>query len=192
MIGDINLIPQKEALEQKKTEAVKTSTIVLLVILLVVALVSAYYLVAINGIKKQIVGINSDVESLRGQITKLSQVEISARNLDKKYTVLKTLFAQRPKYSLLLEELKSRKPEELTIDSLDVKNGQTNVSGVADSYISIATFINNLVNKNFDRGNPNLKDLFTAVSLNSVSLEKATGQVKFFIVVSFDEAKLKQ
>jgi len=191
MVGDINLIPQEEVTEQKKSKAVKTSTYISLGVLLLSVLISAYFVLAISNIKTQIVKIDADITSLRVQITKLSQVEISARNLDRKFNILLTLFKERPKYSLLLEEIKSRNPEELTIESLDVKTNQTTVSGIAGNYIAIASFINNLVSKNFEGGNPKLKDVFTSVTLNSVSLEKATNQVKFFIVVNFDEAKLR-
>lgn len=192
MVGDINLIPQEEVTVQQKTAAVKTSTYVTLGILIVSILVSLYFFLISNNIKNQIVQIDADINSLRGQITKLSQVEISARNLDKKFSILQTLFKERSKYSLLLEELKSRNPDELVVESMDVKIGQATLSGVADNYIAIASFINNLMNKNFEGGNALLKDLFTSVTLNSVSLEKSTNQVKFFIVVNFDEAKLKK
>lgn len=192
MIGDINLIPQTEVVEQQKTKAVKTSTVVSIVFLVIVALVSVYLFIVTGGIKKQISAADSSIAYLRGSINNLSLVEISARNLDKKFKVLNTLFSQRPKYSALLEEFNVRKPKEILIDSLDVKTGTMNVSGSADNYIAIAGFVNNLLNKNFDAGNSKLKEVFTAVSLNSVSLEKSTGKVRFFIVVNYSDSLLKQ
>jgi Tfp pilus assembly protein PilN len=192
MVGDINLIPQEEVSEQKKTQAVKRSTYIALGVLLLSILVSAYFLLAINNVKTQLVKIDADIETLRASIIKLSVVEVSARNLDRKFNILQTLFKERPKYSLLLEELKARNPEELTVESMDIKTSQVTVSGVAGNYIAIASFINNLVNKSFEGGNPKLKDVFTTVTLNSVSLDKGTSMVKFFIVVNYDEAKLKQ
>jgi Tfp pilus assembly protein PilN len=192
MVGDINLIPQEEVTVQQKTEAVKTSTYVTLGILVLGVLASLYFYLASNNIKKQIVQLDSDINSLRAQITKLSIVEVAARNLDKKFNVLQTLFKERSKYSLLLEELKIRNPDELIVESMDVKTGQATLSGSADNYISIASFINNLMSKNFEGGNALLKDVFTSVTLNSVSLEKSSNQVKFFIVVNFDESKLKK
>ncbi len=192
MISSINLIPQEEVTVQQKTEAVKTSTYITLGILVLAVLASVYFYLALSNIKKQIVQIDSDINSLRGQITKLSQVEVSARNLDKKFNVLQGMFKDRSRYSLLLEEFKSRNPEELIVDSMDVKTGQATLSGSADNYIAIASFINNLMNKNFEGGNPLLKDIFTSVTLNSVSLEKSTNKVKFFIVVNFNESELKK
>lgn len=190
--SDINLIPQEEIIVQKKTKAVKASTYVVLGALVLSALVSLYLFLAAKSIKTQIAQIDVDINSLRSQISNLSQVEISARNLDKKFNILQTLFRERPRYSLLLEEIKNRNPEGLLVESMDVKSGQATLSGVAGDYIAIASFINNLVDKNFEGGNPPLKDVFTSVTLNSVNLEKSTNQVKFFIVVNFDEGKLKQ
>ncbi|MFZ2663995.1 MAG: PilN domain-containing protein [Patescibacteria group bacterium] len=192
MVGDINLIPQEEVFVQKKTKAVKTSTYVALGVLVLSGLISLYLFLAIKNIKDQITVVDADINSLRSQISSLNQVEISARNLDKKFSILQTLFKERPRYSLLLEELKSRNPDELLVESMDVKTGQVTLSGVASNYIAIASFINNLMDKDFEGGNPLLKDVFTSVTLNSVSLEKSTNQVKFFIVVNFDESKLKK
>jgi Tfp pilus assembly protein PilN len=192
MISSINLIPQEEVTVQQKTEAVKTSTYVTLGILVLTILASLYFFLASSNIKKQLDQLDADIGSLRGQITNLSQVEVSARNLDKKFNVLQGMFKDRSKYSLLLEELKSRNPDELVVESMDVKTGQATLSGSAENYIAIASFINNLMNKNFEGGNSLLKDIITSVTLNTVNLEKSTNQVKFFIVVNFDESKLKQ
>lgn len=191
-MADINLIPQTEVVEQQKTEAVKKSTLFSIIFLILTVLIGAYFFVVINGIKKQITTVDGAIATLRGQIKNMAQVEISARNLNKKYKVLSTLFAQRPKFSVLLEELKVRLPQEITIDSMDVKTGTLNISGAADNYVAIASFINNLLNKSFEGGNANLKAVFTSVSLNSVNLEKATGVVKYFIVVNYDEAALRK
>lgn len=192
MVGDINLIPQSEVVEQKKTKAVKTSTVVCLVFLGIVVLIGTYLFIVTSGVKKQISVADSAITSLRSRINELSLVEISARNLDKKYKVLNTLFTQRPKFSALLEELNIRKPREISIDSLDVKTGSINISGSAESYIAIAGFINNLLSKTFEDGNAKLKEVFTTVSLNSVNLEKSTNEVRFFIVVNYDDSLLKQ
>lgn len=192
MTGDINLIPQTEVVEQQKTKAVKTSTVVSLAFLGVVFLIGAYLFITTLGIKNQISAADNAIASLRGRINELSLVEISARNLSKKYKVLNTLFSQRPKFSSLLEELSIRKPKEISIDSLDIKTGSINVSGSARNYIAIAGFVNNLLSKTFEGGNAKLKEVFTTVSLNSVTLEKSTNQVKFFIVINYDDSLLKQ
>ena len=191
MIADINLIPQTEVVEQQKTKAVKSSTIFSIIFLVLTVIAAIYCYITINGINNQISKLDTSINSYRGKIQGLSEIEISSRNLGKKYSALKGLFSQRPKYSLLLKELKVRQPPEVIVDSFDVSSGKINVSGVSTSYISIANFVGNLLNNNFEGGNPDLKSLFTEVSLNSVSLEKASNNVKFLIVVSYDEGKLK-
>jgi len=191
MIADINLIPQTEVVEQQKTKAVKNSTIFSIIFLFLTALAAAYCFFTINVINNQISKLDTGINSYRGNIRDLSEIEVSSRNLGKKYSALKGLFSQRPKYSLLLKELKVRQPPEVTIDSFDASSGKINISGISTSYISIANFVNNLLNNDFAGGNPNLKGLFTEVSLNSVSLEKSSNGVKFLIVVSYDEGKLK-
>ena len=127
MIESINLIPQEEVTVQQKTEAVKTSTYITLGILVLAILASLYFFLASNNIKKQIVQVDTDISSLRGQITKLSLVEVSARNLDKKFNVLQTMFKERSRYSLLLEELKSRNPDELVVDSIVIHRGSKRI-----------------------------------------------------------------
>lgn len=191
MPADINLIPQAEIKEQQKSKAIKGSTVFSVVFLIIVLLVGGYFYFITSNIRSQISSLDSDIQSLRADITGLSGVEISARNLDKKYSVLKNLFAERLQYSLLLKELRNRQPSDLEIQSLDIKPASMNISGIADNYISIANFVNSLVNKNFEGGIEGLKEVFTSVSLNSVSLEGSTNKVKFFIVVEFDVSKLK-
>ena len=191
MPADINLIPQAEIKEQKKTKAIKGSTVFSIVFLLIVLAVGGYFYYITNNLKSQISSLDGDISVLRADITNLSDVEISARNLDKKYNVLKTLFTQRLKYSLLLKEVKNRQPPDLEIQSLDIKPASMNVSGVADNYISIANFVNSLVSNEFEGGQEELKEVFTSVSLNSVSLEGSTNKVKFFIVVEYDMEKLR-
>jgi hypothetical protein len=51
--------------------------------------------------------------------------------------------------------------------------------------------MDNLLNKEFQDGNPSLKDVFTSVSLNSVNLDKSTNDVKFLIVITYQERKLQ-
>lgn len=191
MPADINLIPQAEIKERQKTKVIKRSSVIAIIFLVLVLIVGGYYYYVTDTIKNQVSALDKDIELLRSDIRSLSDVEISARNLDKKYSVLETLFGNRLKYSLLLRELDNRKPEDLQIQSLDAKPGTMNVSGVADSYIAIANFVNNLISKDFEGGLEPLKEVFTSVSLNSVSLEGATGKVKFFIVVGYDMEKIK-
>ncbi|MBW6441756.1 PilN domain-containing protein [Patescibacteria group bacterium] len=191
MLNDINLIPQTEVVEQKKTQVLKSSSIFSVILLIVSIGVSAYYFINLTDVNSKIKQTDADIEMSRGQIRSMSEIEVSARNLDKKISALKTLFNGRSKYSLLLKEMEARKPADVTIQNSDIKVGQISISGTSGSYISVQSYVNNFLNKDFEGGNPELKDMFVDVSLNSVSLDKGSNSVKFLIVVSYQDGKLQ-
>ena len=117
---------------------------------------------------------------------------MTARNLDQKYQVLGEMFDTRQYYSLLLEEVRTRTPDNVKVGNFNIDEASIDLNGEGSDYISVATFMNNLLDKNFEGGDPNLNSLFTSVSLNSVSLKGKEGGVTFVIVVSFDPAILKR
>ncbi|AHB40381.1 MAG: hypothetical protein ACD_25C00148G0003 [uncultured bacterium] len=188
---NINLIPQEEIQYQAKGKAVKGTT-VLFILLTVAALgVSGYLYYAHSEISTKVNDVNSQIESQRAKIKSLSATEIVVRNLDLKYNSISKVIAERPHYSRLLAELKVRQPEGVRIDSMDIKDGIVNYTGDADNYILIANFINSLLNKDFPGGDAELKELFTEVKLNSVTLDQNKSTVRFFIVVNYDTSKIK-
>jgi len=191
MLSDINLIPQTEVVEQRKSKAVTSSSVISVVILLIALGISAYFFINLSRINSNIKKTDIEIESLRGKIKSMSEVEVAARNLDKKYSALRTLFSGRSKYSLLLKELEARKPGDVTIQNSDVRLGQISLSGTSGSYISVKSFMDNILNKEFNGGNPDLKDLFITLSLNSVNLDKSTNNVKFFIVITYQDGRLQ-
>lgn len=188
---DINLLPQSEIIEQTKVKAVKLSTILSAVFLLLVIVGSGYIFYLNNRTKQQISALDSDIQGLRDQITARSSIEITVRNLDKKYKALTNIFDGQKKYSLLLEELNSRKPGNVTFESIDLREGKANINGLANNYIEIASFVGNLSNTNFEGGKKGLESLFTSVTINSVSMEKNKNKIAFFIVVDFKQELLK-
>ena len=191
MLDDINLIPQTEIIEQKRSKIVSSSTIFSIVILLITLGISAYLYTTLSKIDSDIKKTETEIESLRSDIKSMADIEVAARNLDKKYNALRSLFNSRVKYSLLLKEFEARKPSDVSVQSFDVKTGQISVSGTSGSYISVKNLMDNLLNKEFQDGNPSLKDVFTSVSLNSVNLDKSTNDVKFLIVITYQERKLQ-
>lgn len=188
---DINLIPQTEVVKQEEGHLVRVSTIVSIVLLVIVLGVGGVVWFNFSQVDSQNKVLLNQLADLRSKIMAQSDVEINARTLDKKYAVLTNVLNSRVYYSLLLREIKVRKPGNLTLTDLEVKGGTAHISGEADTYISISSFVNNLLNDSFVGGNPKLQKLFTAVSLNSVELSETNGRVKFFIVVSFDTSLLK-
>lgn len=191
MLNDINLIPQTEVVEQRKSKLLASSSIVSIIFLLIGVGVSVYFYTNLSKIDSEVKKADADIESLRTKISSMSEVEIAARNLDKKYTALKELFTKRSKYSFLLKEIDSRRPSDVVIQNSDVRPGQINISGLSNSYVSLKSFLDNLVNKDFVDGNPKLKDLFTSLSLNSALLDKSNNKVRFFIVLTYQDGRLQ-
>ena len=189
----INLIPEQEVQEQTKTKVVKLSTILTLLMLILIGAVSGYFFYQTNQVKAEITSVESQIGKLRSEITALAPVEISARNLDSKFRVLNEIFSTRGNYSLLADELKVRTPEGIQIDSFTIQQGtKISISGEADNYILISSFMNNLLDTEFRGGNPALRGLFTSVSLNSVNLEKSKNLVRFAIGIDINLGLIKK
>lgn len=192
-MADINLIPQQEKQEQAKVKAVKSSTVLSIVMFFLVAGVAGYMFYQTSTIKNTIVGHDTNITNLRNDIETLSEIEISARNLGQRYNTLKGILETRDHYSILLAEFKKRIPPTVELDTFGTGRGATiNVSGQGTDYISIAKFINDLVDNDFSEASEGLGGLFTDVALNSVNLDAQTNKARFFIVVTVDESLLKK
>ncbi|KKS31798.1 hypothetical protein A2380_01785 [candidate division WWE3 bacterium RIFOXYB1_FULL_43_24] len=188
---NINLIPQEEVQYQAKGKAVKGTTIFFFLLTVVGLGVSGYLYYTHSEISAKVNDVNSQIDTQRNKIKSLSATEVVVRNLDKKYNSISKFIADRPHYSRLLSELKVRQPEGIRIEAMDVKDGIINYTGDADNYILIANFINSLLNKDFPGGDPELKELFAEVKLNSVTLDQNKSTVRFFIVINYDTSKIK-
>jgi uncharacterized protein YoxC len=124
MLADINLIPQTEVIEQKRSKIVSSSTIFSIVILLITLGISAYLYTTLSKIDSNIKKTETEIESLRSDIKSMADIEVAARNLDKKYNALRSLFNSRVKYSLLLKEFEARKPSMYQFRALMLKPGK--------------------------------------------------------------------
>lgn len=189
MATSINLIPQQEQQEQQKSRVVKLSTIVSIAILVVVGLIAGYYYYAISVQKSAIKVYDNEITTLRSNIENLSELEIVARNLDTKYKTLRTLFSERSNYSILLTEFNNRIPENVEVDSLsmDLDNKFT-ITGSGSDYLAISAFVNSLKEEKLTPDT--LNGLFTGVSLNSVNLDRSTGNANYFVVVDYDRSQI--
>lgn len=192
MYQDINLIPQTEVQEQTKVKLVKVSTIVSIGLLVLVSLVSAYFFYSTNKVKNDLKALDSQIDSLKSNINSQSDIEVTTRNLDKKFSTLNTIMKDRPNYSVLMKELRAREPDTVLITTLDVRGTQMTIAGYGVDYVSISSFITNLLNQNYDKGDPALKNMFKSVILNSVSLESKDNRVVFSILVDFDNNLIKK
>ncbi|MBI2414479.1 PilN domain-containing protein [candidate division WWE3 bacterium] len=192
-MADINLIPQEVRKEQTKKQVVKTTTIFSIIILIVVVGISAFLFFRAQNLKNQAKVVNDHIESLRSEITSMSKIEIAGRNLDQKYSTVKSILSSRDKYSILMREFKGRVPATITIDTFGTgKENTINISGYGMDYISIAQFVNNLANKNYTGATRGYEDLFSEVELNSVNLDAQTSKARFFIVITFNGDLLKK
>lgn len=193
MAQSINLIPQEEQQVQQKAQLVKMSTIFSIILLVLVGGVAAYYFYLSNSMKSRLESETKTTEVLRADINKLSQIEITARNLDKKYTTLREMFKARERYSLLLKDLELRTPESIRVTDLSLAKDQTvAVSGEGDDYLAVSDFATFLTGDDVAQSTksedyPELDDIktFKEVTLNSVSLDAAKNNVKFFLVISY-------
>jgi Tfp pilus assembly protein PilN len=190
MVATINLIPQEEIQEQQKVKSVKVTTVLAIIVLVIVGIASAAIFSYSFGLRRQKSQIESDIQGLRTEIDSRKTFEIEARNLSKKVNGLKSVIDKRVHYSLLLEELAARKPEDLEITGLTVKEGSFTLSGNSNSYLVLSTFMTNLVNKKFEKGSKNLQPLFTAVHLQSVNLSENKKDITFALSIKYDASVL--
>lgn len=187
MTQSINLVPQKEVQQQTEKRLISLSTILVGILLVIVGGIAIYFVVITQNIKKDIAVVDTSITGLRSSITQLSAIEISARNLDKKYKVLSSIFNDRVYFSLLMQEINARRPDTVVMTDFNVREAtKIQISGKADTYISVADFTNRLLDKEFEDGKDSLKELFSSVTLNSVNLESKSGGVNFSITVEFN------
>lgn len=190
---DIDLTPREEILEQKKKTYVKIGSVIAFVVLFITLLISGYFFVVYMGLSNQINSLNAQIGGLRSEISDLSDVEISARNLDIKVSYLTKMFNNRDNYSVLMEELEKRIPAGTFIDNSSLGPDNTiNLSGKSENYLLVSQFVNNISDPNFANAGEGLSSLFVSVSLNSVSLDQQSAFADYFIVVQYDPALLRR
>lgn len=179
----INLIPQEERVQQVKTKVVKLSTVLSLAILVLVVAVGGFFYYQSFTLKTKLKATDGSIANLRTEINKLASIEIEARNLYKKSTVLATLFESRIYYSAMLEELEKSIPQGVNIKSYGLmKDKQVSIAGRADTYNQVQEFSNKLLER----------PLFTEISLNSVGLDNNKEGINFFIFVTYNEDLLHE
>lgn len=196
MAQSINLIPKEEQVEQQKQKVVKLSSVVAVFMLLIAISISGYFYNIQSKLHTQLKSHKAQIEDLRTQISAAKDIEVSARTLDARYKMLKGVYDSRILYSDLLVEIRKRIPVGVNLESFSLSTGVDNklnmvsLSGNANDYNAVARFIETLSDKNFRDANEKYKGLLTDVSLNSVTLDAAGSQVKFFLVVTYDPALL--
>jgi len=182
-VETINLIPQEERVQQVKTKVVKASTILAILVLVIVAGVGGFFYYKTYTVRAQVEELEGKITNLRSDINDLSKIEIDARNLFKKSTILGAIFDSRAYYSVMLEELETSVPSGVIIKSYGLnKEKAVAIAGLAQTYNQVQEFSNKLLER----------PLFTEVTLNSVGLENNKERINFFILVAYNEELLNE
>jgi len=182
-VETINLIPQEERVRQVKTKVVKASTTLSILVLVLVAGVGGFFYYKVHTVRTQVKDLEHKITNLRSDINDLSKIEIDARNLYKKSTILGSIFDSRAYYSKMLEELEVSVPSGVTIKSYGLnKENAVAIAGLAQTYNQVQEFSNKLLER----------PLFTEVTLNSVGLENNKERINFFILVAYNRELLNE
>lgn len=182
----INLIPQTEVKEQTKSKVVKMSTVLSILLLIVASAGSFYLFYEVQQLKEENTSIEGDIENLRKNIQDLSSIEITTRNLDKKHRSLKDMFASRLYYSDMLLELRLRTPAGINLRSFSLRgDDEINLSGKANDYVTVSRFTSNLLEAAAEGSD--IRNPFSSVTLNAVSLDSQDNTVNFAVTVGYNE-----
>lgn len=194
-MADIDLIPAEERLQRSKEKAKKLAFAGTLVLLGLALIASAGLFFYVGNLDKEVTALNNDIEDIKRRIQEKAPIEIAARNLDAKYTILSNIIKERTYYSVLLDELTYRSPVNVTIGSVESSTPETaTLSGSATDYISLAKFLNSLNDQKLasKSATPKDKNLFQEVSITSVSLDPLDSSVKFNFGLKLDPTLLKK
>lgn len=185
----INLIPFEERYEQTKVKVVKSSAVLSVILFILAAGISAYYYYQAAALKVKIQDKEAEIGNLRSKIQELASVEINARNLDKKYNALSTIFVDRPYYSLLLDKFRENTPASIYIQNLNYR-GETStltIDGLTDEFILLSDFSDQLLAAKIGD-----KQVFTNVEIRSVNSSQRFNKIEFNLVVTFNQEALKK
>jgi type IV pilus assembly protein PilN len=141
----INLLPVRAA--QKKEKLRSQLSIFFLCIILVFIGCGALYvqkMTAINSVSDEISSINQKNKELRKKIGQVRDFEKKKHDLEQKLAILQTLKRGKTGPVHLLDELSAALPDKLWLTKFAEKNGQIQLSGVADNENTVAVFMRNL------------------------------------------------
>jgi Tfp pilus assembly protein PilN len=185
MSADINLLTKEEKVKQFRLKAVKASTLISILFLIISGGFSAYYYLQVRELKSSVEAVNNRVSSARATIDEMATVEIAARNLYQKYSIIEDILIDRPHYSFLLEHFEAKIPPGVSVESFSFRgDDEISISGEASSYITVSNFLGNLKA-------PEEAQVFEDASLGSASLNSADRTVSYSITIIYDIESLK-
>jgi Tfp pilus assembly protein PilN len=170
MDNNINLLTREEKVEQFKGKAVKTSSILSVILLIIVGGLSAYFYIKVSTLKGNIKAEEQKIEEHRAKINSMESIEVIARNLYQKYTIL----------SEFLHSFNAKVPEglEITLFRLAGQN-ELSVLGTADNYLLVSDFLANINNAGED-------SVFESAYLESVKLNPHDSTVDYAVTIFYD------
>lgn len=182
----ISLLPRE--VEQKKEQELrgqrlrKGALIFLGASLLICAGVFIYSLV----LRSKASNLKQSIVAEEAILTSLSEMEITARDLEKRVQALQNILDDKIRFSGLLTSLARAVPADVFIVEMTIPSEERlSVSGSSRSYSSLANFLLNLK----DSRSPQVA--FEAVELRSVSLDQQTGEARFDLNLSIVSGGLR-
>ena len=188
MDTSLNLLTKEEKRKQFQVKAVKLSTVFTILLLILSGAAAGYFYMTSRNIKSDVEEAETRISSARAEINSLPEVEIAARNLYQKYSVVEDIFSNRPHYSYLLDHFDSKIPSGVSVSSFSFRGGdEINISGDADNYVLVAEFLEAL-NEEESEGD----QVFMSASLSSASLTSSDRTVSYTITLTYDAGALKE
>jgi len=170
----ISLLPreveQKKEQEQRGQQLRKGALIFLAASLLICIGIFIYSSI----LKSEASNLAQSIAAEETILASLSEMEITARDLEKRVQALQSILDDKIRFSGLLTSLARAVPADVFIVEMTIPSEEMlSVSGSSRSYSSLASFLLNLK----DSRSPQV--VFEAVELQSVSLDQQTGEARF-------------
>ena len=186
MPEDISLLPkevvQKKEQEQRGQQLRKGALLFVVVYFLLCAGVFVYSFI----LRSEASSLKQSIVDEEAKLDSLSEMEITARDLEKRVRALGGILDDKLRFSGLLTSLSRSVPTDVSITEMTVRSEETlSISGTSRSYSSLASFLLNLK----ESRPPQVE--FEAVELQSVSLDQQTGEARFDLNLKIVKGGLK-
>jgi len=187
MPKDISLLP-KELEKKKEQEAQdrlwRRGGLIFLAVSILLAGGVFVYSLTLNS---QLSNLEQNLADEESKITSLSEIALSAQDLEKRVESLKKILDEKVYFSNLLKTLSSAVLEGVTISEVTAPSETAvSVSGNSRSYSSLADFLLNLKDGRAEAVS------FEAVDLRSVSLDQQTGEANFDLSLGLAQGVLRK
>ena len=187
MPEDISLLP-KEVERKKEQEArdrlLRRGGLAFLAVSLLLALGVFVYSLTLNS---RLSNLEQDIAGEMSKISSLSEIELDAKDLERRVEGLAKILEEKLYFSDLLSALAEAVPGDVAIAEVTAPSEEAvSISGTSRSYVSLKQFLLNL--KETDSASVDFK----AVGLRSVSLDQQTGGYNFELTLVVEEGGLRK